>query len=171
MDTCFVPFNNKSTIRKELLELCEKNSDWIDPIKGTFFQKKPPKELIYKDTFLEFVCKNYLLEDNFDDSVTIFLLRPWTHYMMHMDRFRKSSINMLINDYSDSIAYFQVSAPYNSLHIDIKELQYEIDTYYLFNSRMPHAVTNKSIPRYLLSITLNDSFENLKSSFQNQLFL
>lgn len=171
MKDCFKEIVVKSTIRKELLELCENGSDWVDPVIGTFFQKHPSKDLIFKDSFLKHICDNFVAEDTFNKCVNIFMLKPWTHYLLHKDLYRPSSINLLINDYSDSISYFQTSDLYNKMHMDIKELKYEPDTFYLFNSKLPHAVTNKDNPRYMLSISLNEKFEDMQLHLQNYLRL
>ena len=172
MNNCFTQINKKSTIRKKLLEFCE-NGEWVDPPNGTgtFLQKKPSEELIFEDPFLEHVCKNCMSPHGFLYSVTIFMIKPWTHYMLHSDFFRSASVNLLINDYTDSISYFKVSDTYNKLHFDIKELQYEQDYYYLFNSKIPHAVTNRNAARYVLSISLNDDYDTTYKYFNDQLFL
>ena len=171
MENCFSEILVKSTIRNDLLKFCENGEEWIDPEVGTFLQKRPPKELIYRDPFLNHVCENCILDKGFYFSVNIFMLRPWTHYMMHSDVFRPASINLIINDFTDSISYFKITEPYNKLHIGIKELAYKRDTYYLFNSKIPHAVTNRGMPRYLLSISLKDNFDKMSEYFKNQLFL
>jgi hypothetical protein len=171
MDNCFVKLTPKSTVRKELLELCTNDNSWIDPVVGTFLQKKPPKDIIFKDPFLKHICENYISGYGFEECVHIFMIKPWTHYMMHTDVFRSSSINLLINDYTDSISYFQASKPYNKLHIGIKELNYEKDSYYLFNSKIPHAVTNREPARYVLSITLKYDYLTMLKHLNDQTFL
>lgn len=170
MDPCYIKLAPKSTIRLELLEFCINESNWIDPNVGTFFQTIPPKDLIYKDPFLKHLCDNCLTEDGFDINVKIFVLKPWSHYMLHSDRFRSASVNLLINDVTDSISYFQISEPYK-MQVDIKELKYEPDCYYLFNSRIPHAITNRTPERYLLSLTLKDNYYSMLKYFSNQTFL
>ena len=170
MEYCFTKINVKSLIRKELLDFCKANDTWIDPTVGTFLQKKPPQEIIYKDPFLKHICENYLSDHGYEQCVHIFMISPWTHYMMHTDKFRSSSINLLINEYTDSISYFQISEPCK-LHIKIKELVYEPDAYYLFNSKALHAITNREPARYLLSITLKDDYENTLKQLQSQNFL
>ena len=168
MNYCFSEINTKSTIRQELLELCNSEQNWIDPNIGTFLQKVPPKDLIYKDNFLKVICENFI--SDYVADVHIFMMRPWTHYMLHADLNRSASINLLINEFTDSISYFQISEVYKS-QINIQELQYKLDTYYLFNSRVPHAITNRDLPRYILSITLNDNFKNVRSKLKDQLYL
>jgi hypothetical protein len=171
MENYFIEITVKSTIREELLKFCENGTDWVNPTVGTFFQKHPPIELIFKDSFLKYICENFITDGEFNKCVNIFMLKPWTHYMLHRDVFRSSSINLLINNQSDSISYFQTSEIYNKMHISIEELKYETDKFYLFNSRAPHAVTNRAMPRYLLSISLNKNFNEMQSSLQNYLRL
>lgn len=169
MFDCFTKLSVTSAITKDLLHICNDSTAWIDPAVGTFFQKRPEKDLIYKDSFLQYICENYLLYD-FRISVNIFMLRPWSHYMLHTDKFRSSSINMLINDDTDSISYFQVSDTYK-LQYDILELKYDSGHYYLFNSQIPHAITNKASARYLLSISLKHDYITMKEKLSDQIFL
>ena len=171
MKICFEKLNTKSIIRKELLRICEDDDNWVDPVIGTFLQKRLSRDLIYSDPLLKNICDNYMLDVGFSCSVTIFMLKPWTHYMLHHDIFRPASINLMINDFTDSISYFQVSEPYNKLHIGIEELDYEQDSYYLFNSKIPHAVTNKGSPRYVLSISLKHDYYRMRDFLKDQLIL
>ncbi len=171
MKDCFSKLTVKSTIRKDLLEFCKSDDNWIDPKVGTFLQKKPSQSLIFSDPLLKHICKNSISDHGFDQCVNIFMIMPWTHYMLHTDISRSTSINLLINDHSDSISYFKVTEPYNKLHIGIKELTYEQDTYYLFNSKIPHAVTNRDSARYLLSITLKDDYPTMLEYLKDQNFL
>jgi hypothetical protein len=171
MKDCFSKLTVKSTIRKDLLEFCKFDDNWIDPKVGTFLQKRPSQSLIFSDPFLKHVCENSISEYGFNQCVNIFMIMPWTHYMLHTDSSRSASINLLINDHCDSISYFQVTEPYNKLHVGIKELSYEQDAYYLFNSKIRHAVTNRNSARYLLSITLRDDYPTMLEYLKNQNFL
>lgn len=168
MESCFSEISIKSTIRRELLELCSRDQQWIDHDLGTFLHKIPPKEVIFKDSFLKLVCENFT--KNYQADVNMFMMKPWTHYILHVDTKRSASINLLINDTTDSIAYFKTSELRKS-QIDIQELEYKTDTYYLFNSKMPHAITNRGSPRYVLSITLNGNFDEMKLNLKDHLCL
>lgn len=171
MEPCFTKLTVKSTIRQDLLKFCEDGNQWIDPTVGTFFQKNPPRDLIFSDPFLQHICDNCLSNNGYNTDVKIYRITPWTHYMLHTDEYRSSSINLLINDESDSISYFKASDTYNKLHIKILELKYEQDSYYLFNSKIPHAITNRDSTRYLLSITLKDNFYSMSKYLKTQLVL
>lgn len=159
----------KSMIRKELLEFCINDTDWRVPEKGTFSKKSPPIEILKQDLFLSHIVDNYI--PKFGDIslfINIFLLNPWTHYMLHQDKYRSASINMVLNNEVDSITYFQKSDPIK-LHMDIEELVYKHDSYYLFNSKIPHAVINRKYPRYLLSITLDKSYDQMAEILKNHI--
>ncbi len=169
MIDCYTKLSTTTTINTELLNLCNDGSAWIDPSIGTFCQKHPSMELIRSDPFLNWVCENYILYD-FRTSVHIFMLRPWSHYQLHTDKFRSASINMLINPGADSISYFQTSEFYK-LQCSITELQYEPLRYYLFNSRIPHAMTNRDSERYLLSISLKYDYATMKGLLADYSFL
>jgi hypothetical protein len=158
-----------STIRSDLIDICRDSTPWIDPDVGTFLQKRVPKNLFDREPFLKYLGENYLMYQ-FEYSVNIFMLKPWTHYKLHTDRHRPCSINLLINDYADSISYFQVSE-FHKAQCSVLELQYEPNYYYLFNSQIPHAMINKAEERYLLSISLKYDYDLMHQHLSNQFFL
>jgi hypothetical protein len=169
---CYKKLNQKCSIRKKLLEFCLMDNNWEKPETGTFFKKTPSKELLQKDDLLNLITDKFLLFEKWSDSVNIFLLKPWTHYILHQDKFRESSLNLLINfEDVNSLTYFQTSEIYNKLHFEFSNLEYELDSFYLFNSKIPHAVTNFDNPRYLLSITLKGNFDDMKNTLHELNFL
>lgn len=169
MIDCFTKLPISSTINDDLMNVCDNGTPWIDPKIGTFYQKHPSRDLIYGDSFLKFVCDQYLNYD-FGTSVNIFMLRPWSHYHLHTDKYRPSSINLLLNTDADSISYFQVS-DFQKLQCSILELNYEPKHYYLFNSQVPHAVLNKDKERYILSISLKHDYATMKRLLTDHIFL
>lgn len=77
-------------------------------------------------------------------------LKPNTCYNWHVDTVRKVSINMLLNTDIDSHCVFLRGEP--GVSFAVEELNYKPDSYYVFNTQMPHMVLNCGQPRYLFSI-------------------
>ena len=180
---CYRKLKSQCTVRNQLLDFCLNDDDWINPwnitVKGTFFKKIAPRDIIFADAFLAELCSSDSVVDHkWTEEVTvankgdfganIFLLPPNTHYELHWDRNRKSSLNMLINSDLTGISYFQVSEPYNQHHIKITQLKYETDCFYMLNTKVPHAVTNLDTPRFMLSISLNREFDDMVELFKSK---
>jgi hypothetical protein len=161
INDCYRKLIPQCKVRESLLEFCLKNNNWINPQVGTFYKKTPPKDIIFSDPVLTDICNNHSKHSEWIMGTHIFLLQPWTHYMLHQDSTRECSLNLLINSTSDSISYFQMTELYNKLHIGISELPYETDCFYILNSKIPHAITNRDSRRFMLSITLNCNFYDM----------
>lgn len=71
-------------------------------------------------------------------------------YDWHVDGYRHSCLNMLISENHNSITLF--GRQRNYVNKDITQLQYEPDTYYLFNNQMEHCIINLDGDRYLFSL-------------------
>lgn len=171
-DDCYKQIDSKCTIRESLYQFSLIDDNWINPSSGTFFKKTPPKDLILSDAFLKHVCTNYIdLSREWIYNVHIFLLRPFTHYCIHTDAKRESSINLLLNPHSNSLSYFQNTEYYNKLHFGFLPLNYQTDCMYLFNSQVPHAVTNLDSPRFLLSITLQHDYNTMLANLKKDNYI
>jgi hypothetical protein len=84
----------------------------------------------------------------------------WVYYSMHTDTHRSCAINLSLHEY-DSTTFFNVGR-FRRNQVHIHELKYEKDTYYLFNTRVRHAILNKDNDRYVVSIGFNNiSYDNL----------
>jgi hypothetical protein len=77
-----------------------------------------------------------------------------TCYHWHTDTVRQTSINMLLKDGGDSRCLF--TKPTAEVSFPFMELSYLPDTYYVFNTQMPHTVYNFTKPRYLFSLEFFD---------------
>jgi hypothetical protein len=56
------------------------------------------------------------------------------------------------------VSYFKVGMEHSLLY-NLVPLVYEPDTFYLFNSQVPHGAICGESDRYLLSISLGDAFK------------
>ena len=106
-----------------------------------------------------------IIIDKFKGSPVIFRLNPMTWYNWHTDTVRQCAINMLING-EDSKTFFgnKVSTDL----VELTELNYESQRYYLFNTQKNHAILNLNNFRYVLSIGFNppNTFDNILNFFQ-----
>jgi hypothetical protein len=150
---------NKCIIRQELLSYAHTVTDWIPKENLSFLQHTVPDTLINKDPTLNILAGT--LGEHYNIGVRIFKLPAWTFYELHVDSIRTSAVNMLLNDQSNSVSFFE-TAPFRKNQIQIDELSYETDCLYLFNTQYKHAVLNRSEDRYVLSIAMNGlkNFEN-----------
>jgi hypothetical protein len=152
MNNLYYKLNEKCKIRKELLEYAISNVNWDPKENLTFLQTSIPKELIEKDLLLLNLANT--LGRHYDIGVRIFKMPSWVYYNLHTDAYRPCAINMLLNDISDSVSFFE-TASFRIGQIAIQELKYETDCLYLFNTQIKHAVLNKNEDRYVLSIAMN----------------
>jgi hypothetical protein len=88
-------------------------------------------------------------------------------YDWHVDEFRLSCINLLISQDHHSHTLFGMQRNYANKVIT--ELEYEPNTFYLFNNQIQHCVINLDRPRYLLSLYFEEEipFIKLKEKLAN----
>lgn len=86
-------------------------------------------------------------------------LPPNTCYNWHTDMARSVAINMLVEDNGQSRCLFRVGE--GEISFPFVELKYKPDTYYVFNTKVPHTVLNFSLPRYMFSVEFLDEDRGL----------
>jgi hypothetical protein len=78
-------------------------------------------------------------------------------YKMHKDSDRILAINMLLTEHNNSHCLFGGSDSFDKTpKTEIVELKYKVDTFYIFNTQVPHSIINFDKPRYLLTIQMID---------------
>ena len=161
MEPYYLKLAPTSTIVELLSHTCIRDDNWVDLRKtgGTLVKKTPHKAIIEQDLFLREHVLPRTPQGQWETVAHIFLMEPYTHYTMHTDSNRGCSINLLINPEAASVCYFKSSEETKFMH-SICELKYQANTYYLFNSGEPHAITNLGQRRYLLSLTLARRWED-----------
>lgn len=92
-----------------------------------------------------------LIEEH-NASPLIFKINPLTWYDWHTDSTRQCAINLLLTGFN-SHCFFgdRVSRDI----VNLTELTYQPNTYYLLNTQVKHAVLNLTQTRYVLSIGFN----------------
>lgn len=160
----YYKINQKTTIRKELLEYALSIKEWTRP--KTFLSTSCPKEIYSKDNLFE-KLSSIIRPDNF--AYYIFKLPAKTYYGLHVDSIRNSAFNMLLNDYSNSVSFF-TNTEFQYTQCSVSELVYEQDHLYLFNTQSKHGVLNPGDDRFVLSIQGNKHYnEALKFIKENNL--
>jgi hypothetical protein len=142
MNTAYMPVPGTSSIAKDLLQYALDSHNWKQYYN---FKAVPvPREILRLDSFLvELASKRYFLAG-------ILKMEPNTCYNWHVDTDRKVGLNMLLSDDGDSRCLFLDGEP--GVVFKTQELSYQPDTYYVFNTQVPHMVLNTTRPRYLFSL-------------------
>jgi hypothetical protein len=150
-EKCFYPIKTKCSVTNELQNFALSHKDWYTETKNdkySFLQCKVPEQIIEKDYVLKTFCSNS------NKHCAIYLMPANVYYTMHIDTYRKCAINLALDNY-DSITFFKTGI-FRRNQIHFHELNYEKDTYYIFNTTVKHGVLNRNNDRYVLSIGFND---------------
>ena len=144
------PIRAKPIITSELLAVAKQDGGWFPHYN---FRARPvPHEVIDKDPFLRW------LGDRHEFIAGVIKMDANEQYDWHVDTRRGVGINMLL-EHDDSALLF--SDEPMMLVKKIRPYKYEPNTYYLFNTQIPHCVINYSKPRYLFSVEFNKSKDEL----------
>jgi hypothetical protein len=103
-----------------------------------------PSEILLEDPFMGNLAEKRAFHAG------ILRMEPNTCYNWHVDTDRKVGLNMLLSDDGDSRCLFLDGEP--GVVFKTQELSYQPDTYYVFNTQVPHMVLNTTRPRYLFSL-------------------
>jgi hypothetical protein len=156
-ESLFYKINQKSTIRKELLQYALSIKEWPRP--KSFLGVLCPKEIYSKDPLLDKLTS--IIRPG-DASFYIFKIPAKTYYSIHTDGVRKAALNMLLNDHSNSVSFFKTSK-FEFWQCSITELEYEQDSLYLFNTQNEHGVFNQGEDRFVISVQLDSSYQDALS--------
>lgn len=130
----------KSLIAKELLAHAVETYNWVPYY--NFFVTPVPWKILETDPFLVKLSKKRMFHAG------ILKMDPNTCYNWHIDTDRKVGVNMLLLG-EGSQCLFLEGEP--GVVVKTKELKYEPDTYYVFNTQVSHMVITIAT-RYLFSI-------------------
>ena len=157
----YYEIGRKSTIKDQVFDFAISPSEWMPYY--NFDAKQLPHELIYQDEFFRWLSQRYSF------IAGVLRLDPYTCYNWHTDTRRGVGVNMLLTPNTRSFCAFSADA--NQLVFKIEELKYKPNTYYLFNTQVPHTVYNFETTRYLMSVEFAKdkdelSFEDLVKDVQ-----
>ena len=142
MNTAYIPVPGTSSIAKDLLLYAMGGHSWTQYYN---FRAVPvPSEILSEDSFLENLAEKRAFHAG------ILRMEPNTCYNWHVDTDRKVGLNMLLSDDGGSRCLFLDGEP--GVVFKTRELSYQPDTYYVFNTQVAHMVLNTTKPRYLFSV-------------------
>jgi hypothetical protein len=127
----------KSVIAAQLLELAKNNNAWFTYY--NFDTLLVPQEILDKEPFFATLPPF---------KAGILRLDPYTCYNWHVDDVRGWVINMLLTSGKSHCLF----GSNQGQSFPFTELAYEPETYYSFNTQVPHTVINFEAPRYVFSI-------------------
>ena len=161
----YYEIGKKSTIKDEVFDFAISPTDWMPYYN---FDAKPlPHELIFKDEFFVWLAQRY------DFIAGVLRLDPYICYNWHTDTRRGVGVNMLLTPNTRSFCAFGIDS--DQLVFKIEELKYKPNTYYLFNTQVPHTVYNFETTRYLMSIefaknkdelSFNDLLKDIQTHYE-----
>lgn len=147
MNQNYLKLNSTSNLRDSLLTFAKNSTtNWIR--KNGFDIAMVPRHLIENDAVVS------KLSLKFKSVPVIFRMPAWQFYRFHTDEVRSCALNMLLEG-DDSQTYYGTTTDDEEL-MNITELIYERDTYYLLNTHIKHAVVNRNNVRYMFSMGFND---------------
>jgi hypothetical protein len=91
----------------------------------------------------------------------ILLMDPNNFYKWHVDGERGVSINMLLTYDSPSYCLFGDPNYENITQTEFIKLEYQPNTFYIFNTQWPHSVINFDKPRYMFTVMFEQTKESL----------
>lgn len=163
MSNMYKAIGVKSVITDKLIDYISHAKDefWVNYY--NFKALLIPVTILASDPLFEVLATKYKFHAG------VLRMDPYTCYNWHTDTNRQVTINMHLKDNGDSQCIFLDGEP--RVTSKFKELKYEPNTYYIFNTTIPHMVVNNSGYRYILSIEfLGESscltFEQLCADFE-----
>jgi len=138
----YMPAPVKALIAKDLYAYATNSHSWGQYY--NFMAVPVPREILRLDSFMVGLAKKRTFHAG------VLKMEPNTCYNWHTDTDRKTGLNMLLSDDGNSRCVFLAGEP--GVVFKTQELKYKPDTYYVFNTQIPHAVLNTEKPRYLFSV-------------------
>lgn len=152
---CFCSLKNKAEhIAEYALTIVEENLPWEEHFGFDAFEL-PLDIILQLEPALKAVHDKHKIQ-----RVGILRIHGNNMYDWHVDEFRLSCINLLINKDHHSHTLFGMQR--NHINKVITELKYEPDTFYLFNNQIQHCVINLDKHRYLLSLYFEEEIPFIK---------
>jgi hypothetical protein len=162
----YYEIKEKSTVAPALLELAMAPGDWYEYYNFTA-RAVPNEPLIELDPLFKWLSTRYSFVTG------VLRMDPYTCYDWHTDTRRGVGINMSLTPMMRSSSMF---APQKEGQVfKIAELQYKPNTYYLYNTQVPHTVYNYETTRFMFSVefeldkdqlTFEDLMQDIKENYE-----
>lgn len=159
-EDCYAPLKVKAgSLFKYLQELVHSSLDWNKHF--GFDCIEIDNSWIEQELALSQVHKLHPIK-----QLGLLRVAPYSFYDWHVDVYRQSCINMLINLDHHSHTLFGYQQDEHTK--DVIELRYQPRTFYLFNNQIDHCVANLDGPRYVFSLYFNKEthFEFIKKDLK-----
>ena len=150
MDRIVKKIGGESTIVNELLSIANDDTEWVAYY--NFLAKPVPNDVLDKDHMFVWLRQRYNL------IAGIVKMDPYQNYDWHVDSRRGVSINMLIKN-TNSIVFF--TEDLEAVVKNIIPMQYNVNSYHLFNTQVPHCIVNMEGERYLFTVEFELDKEQL----------
>jgi hypothetical protein len=143
-EDCFTPLKEKAVEVPDYIEwLINEDPEWQEHFSFDAFPI--PLEFIDIEPALKKLDQIWPI-----NRLGLLRISSMTVYDWHVDQEREACVNLLYSIGSNSHTLFGSQRdPYEK---NVIELQYEPDTFYLFNNQVEHTVINLDGPRYLFSL-------------------
>lgn len=145
----FIKLKTESTLKNSLLNFAESSKNWIH--RNAFDLIVVPHHLIKDDPVVKEIVSN------FNVKLVIFKMKPWQFYRFHVDAIRSCALNLFLSG-ADSQTYYGESTEDEEI-MNIEELVWDPDCYYLLNTQNKHAVVNRNNVRYMFSLGFDPGVE------------
>lgn len=150
---CFLPLKQKSS---HIVDFCNKllsrDAMWA-PYIGWDVVVVDKEEFI-REPALRDIDSQFTI-----NRAAILKTDPYQLYAWHKDEYRGVCINMILTPEWPSHCLFGRDKDYTNKYFT--ELNYEPDTFYVFNNQVSHCVINFDQPRYMFSVEFSKSLDTL----------
>lgn len=155
-NTAFAAVRHRSPIAVDLLDYARGLSDSHWMAYYNFNATPVPYAFLHRDPLITTLAGKRRFHAG------ILKMDPRTCYNWHTDTDRMVGLNMLLGDDGESQCLF-IDGPPGPV-FKTRELVYQPNTYYVFNTQVPHMVLNTSQPRYMFSLEFLDADRGLTFS-------
>lgn len=144
MNTYPIPY--KSNIAVAILDYLDTKDDNEWQLYYNFHAIQIPQEIMQKDPVLASLMQSISFRAG------VLRMDPYTCYNWHVDTKRLVGINMLLTGFTSSDCLFAPTAKASDVVFPFMHHNYDPNTYYIFNTQLPHTVLNYGGQRLLFSI-------------------
>lgn len=154
----FSPFNEKSSVLQEYFDTeFLPNIDKHTSYEYFGWSGYPVSSRILKqENVLDLINSEFKIM--FAGFVT---MGPQRQYHWHTDVERGVTVNMLMTHDHTSYSFFGEKDRHNDAQNHILEVDYDKNTFYLFNTKKPHTIINLEKPRYLFTVKFLADYKQL----------
>lgn len=157
-EDCFIKINNDTSNIIDYFQNNFDNLNWQEH-ESLWNLALIPLDILLTNSTLKIINKHFEIE-----GAGIIKMDPFECYKWHVDFSRGPAINLHLNCFESlSLCLFE-EKELNKERIKYLSLNYQPDTFYLFNTQVPHMILNFSKPRYLFTLQFKRNKDELTYS-------